>query len=88
MAFKLKTGKTLNKFLAGMGIATGIGLIASAISPNMAGSGLLKAAEGITAYSVGGIEAAAGAIIPMLAGGSLTAFTGANSMGNVQESSL
>jgi hypothetical protein len=88
MAFKLKTGKTLNKFLAGMGVATGIGLIASAVAPNMAGSGILKAAEGIAAYGVGGIESAAGAVIPMLAGSSLTAFTGSNSEGNVQVESL
>ena len=56
MAFKLKTGKTVNKILAG--------------------------------YGIGGIESAIGAIATSVIGSSVSTFTGSNSMGNLQETSL
>ena len=88
MAFKLKTGKTVNKVLAGMGIATLGGLVLGAVAPSLAGTTAGKVIEGAAAYGVGGLESVAGAAVAMFAGNSLTAFTGANSEGNTQVESL
>jgi len=65
MAFKLKTGKTINKILAGAGIVTLGSLVLSAIAPGMMGSTTGKILEGAAAYGVGGIESLAGAAITM-----------------------
>ena len=62
-----KSNKTLNKVLAGMGIATAIPLVAGLIGVNVGGNAL-KAVEGIGAYAVGGIESVAGALVPMFLG--------------------
>ena len=88
MAFKLKTGKTLNKILAGAGIASLGGVILGSIAPSVAGSTMGKVIEGAAAYGVGGLESVVGAAVAMFAGNSLTAFTGSNSEGNVQVESL
>ena len=65
MAFKLKTGKTINKILAGAGIVTLGSLVLSAVAPGMMGSTTGKILEGAAAYGVGGIESLAGAAITM-----------------------
>ena len=88
MAFKLKTGKTINKVLAGAGIASLGGLILGAIAPTIAGSTMGKAITTLGAYGIGGIESAAGAIATSFMGSSLTAFTGPTAEGNVQGDSL
>ena len=88
MPFKLKTGKTINKILAGAGIAA-LGTVAlGAISPNLAGGTVGKIIPAAAAFGVGGIESAIGAVATSFIGGSDQSFTGANSMGNVQEDSL
>ena len=46
MAFKLKTGKTLNKILAGAGIVTLLGVVGSYVAPGFMGSTMGKAVEG------------------------------------------
>ena len=88
MAFKLKTGKTINKVLAGAGLATLGTVILGAVAPSLAGSTMGKALTTAAAFGVGGIESAAGAIATSFMGNSLTAFTGANAEGNVQVESL
>ena len=62
MAFKLKTGKTINKILAGAGIAA-LGTVAlGAISPNLAGGTVGKIIPAAAAFGIGGIESAIGAV--------------------------
>jgi len=68
MAFKLKTGKTINKVLAGAGIVTLLGVVGNAIAPGFMGSTMGKAVEGIAAYSVGGLESVVGAVGAMFVG--------------------
>ena len=74
MAFKLKTGKTVNKVLAGAGIATLLGVGLSAVAPGIAGSTMGKVIEGAAAA--------------MFLGHSVRSFTGANALDNVQTESL
>ena len=69
MAFKLKTGKTINKVLAGAGIVALLGAVGSYIAPGFMGSTMGKAVEGIAAYSVGGLESVIGAVGAMFIGG-------------------
>jgi branched-subunit amino acid ABC-type transport system permease component len=88
MAFKLKTGKTINKVLAGAGIAALGTVILGAISPNMAQGTIGKIIPAAAAFGVGGIESAIGAVATSVVQGSDRAFTGSNSMGNLQEDSL
>jgi len=88
MAFKLKTGKTINKILAGAGIAALGTVILGAVSPGLAAGTVGKIIPAAAAFGIGGIESAIGAIATSVIGGSNTAFTGANSMGNVQVDSL
>ena len=88
MAFKLKTGKTINKILAGAGIAALGTVILGAISPNMAEGTIGKVIPAAAAYGIGRIESAIGAVATSVIASSTASFTGANSMGNVQESSL
>ena len=63
MAFKLKTGKTLNKFLAGMGVAT-------AYQTNVLVNGIQS---GVSNFSVASSAASAGRVvfgnIPIAVGG-------------------
>jgi hypothetical protein len=84
----LKTGKGLNKFLAGAGIASLGAVVLGALSPSLAGSTMGKAIEGIAAYGVGGVESLAGAVVPMFLGSSLHTFSGSTSLDNVQTESL
>jgi hypothetical protein len=85
---KIKTSKTVNKILAGAGIAA-LGTVAlGMIAPNFAGGTVGKAIMAGTGFLVGGLPAAAGAVATEMVAGSARTFTGANSMGNLQESSL
>ena len=72
MAFKLKTGKTINKVLAGAGIVTLLGAVGSMVAPGFMNSTMGKAVEGIAAYSVGGLESVIGAVGTMFMGGRTT----------------
>ena len=69
MAFKLKTGKTINKVLAGAGIVALLGVVGNYVAPGFMGSTMGKAVEGIAAYSVGGLESVIGAVGAMFIGG-------------------
>jgi len=88
MAFKLKTGKTINKILAGAGMAALGTVILGAISPGIAGGTIGKVLPAAAAYGIGGIESAIGAVATSIIGASTATFTGSNSMGNLQETSL
>jgi len=65
MAFKLKTGKTVNKVLAGAGIVTLLGVVGNMVAPGFMNSTMGKAVEGIAAYGVGGVESVIGAAATM-----------------------
>ena len=69
MAFKLKTGKTVNKILAGAGIVTLLSIVGNMVAPGFMNSTMGKAVEGIAAYSVGGLESVIGAVGAMFIGG-------------------
>jgi len=68
VAFKLKTGKTINKVLAGAGVVALLGIVGNAIAPGFMGSTMGKAVEGIAAYSIGGVESLVGAAATMFVG--------------------
>ena len=68
MAFKLKTGKTINKVLAGAGVVTLLGIVGNAVAPGFMGSTLGRAVEGVAAYSIGGVESVIGAAATMFMG--------------------
>ena len=72
MAFKLKTGKTINKVLAGAGIVTLLGIVGNMIAPGFMNSTMGKAVEGIAAYGVGGLESVVGAAATMFGSGRTT----------------
>jgi hypothetical protein len=84
MAFKLKTGKTINKVLAGAGIVALGTTLLSVVSPGFAGSTMGKAVEGALAYGVGGVESLVGAGATML----LAHRSGARSLDNTLTESL
>ena len=88
VAFKLKTGKTVNKVLAGAGIVSLASIIMGAVSPGLAGSTMGKAIEGAAAYGIGGLESVAGAAAAMFLGHSIRGYSGANALDNVQTESL
>jgi len=88
VAFKLKTGKTLNKVLAGAGIVALGTLVLNQVAPGIAQSTIGKVALPAVSYGVGGLEAAAGAVVAEVAGHSLRSFSGANALDNVQTESL
>ena len=68
VAFKLKTGKTINKLLAGAGIVA-LGTIAlNAVSPGLMGGTLGKVILPAVSFGVGGLESVAGAVITEFAG--------------------
>jgi hypothetical protein len=52
--FRLKTGKTINKFLAGAGIVSLGTLLMGVLAPGMVGGTAAKALEAAAAYGVGG----------------------------------
>ena len=75
MAFKLKTGKTINKVLAGAGVVALLGIVGNAVAPGFMSSTMGKAVEGIAAYSVGGVESVIGAAATMFIGSGSRAST-------------
>jgi hypothetical protein len=88
VAFKLKTGKTINKLLAGAGIV-GLGSLAlNALSPGLMQGTIGKVILPAVSYGVGGLESVAGAVIAEVAGHSLTSFSGPSALDNVQTESL
>ena len=88
MAFKLKTGKTVNKVLAGAGIVALGGLVLNQVMPGFMQGTLGKAVLPALSFGVGGIESAAGAIVIEMLGSGTRAFTGASAMVNVETESL
>lgn len=75
VAFKLKTGKTVNKILAGAGIVTLLSIVGNAVAPGFMNSTMGKAVEGIAAYSIGGVESVIGAAATMFIGPRITGST-------------
>jgi len=68
MALKLKTGKTINKVLAGAGIVA-LGTVAlNAISPGLMGGTLGKVILPAVSFGVGGVESVVGAVLTEFAG--------------------
>ena len=59
-----------------------------AISPGMASGTIGKVIPAAAAFGIGGIEAAIGAVLTEVVGGSVTSFSGPNAEGNVQVESL
>ena len=88
MAFKLKTGKTVNKLLAGAGIVALGTTILGMVAPSFMGSTAAKVVLPAIGYGVAGAEGAVGAVITEVAGHSLTSFSGPTAEGNVQVDSL
>jgi len=72
LAFKLKTGKTINKVLAGAGVVALLGIVGNTVAPGFMGSTLGRAVEGVAAYSIGGVESVIGAAATMFMGGRTT----------------
>ena len=72
MAFKFKTGKTINKVLAGAGVVALLGIVGNTVAPGFMGSTLGRAVEGVAAYSIGGVESVIGAAATMFMGGPTT----------------
>ena len=72
MAFKLKTGKTINKVLAGAGVVALLGIVGNTVAPGFMSSTLGRAVEGVAAYSIGGVESVIGAAATMFMGGRTT----------------
>jgi hypothetical protein len=68
MAFKLKTGKTINKVLAGAGIVALGTLVLNAVSPGLMQGTLGKVILPAAAFGVGGLESVAGAVVTEFAG--------------------
>jgi len=68
VAFKLKTGKTINKVLAGAGIVSLLSLAMGMVAPQWLGSTTGKIIEGAAAYGIGGVESLAGAAAAMFIG--------------------
>ena len=68
VAFKLKTGKTINKVLAGAGIVALGTLVINAVSPGLMGGTLGKVILPAVSFGVGGLESVAGAVLAEFAG--------------------
>jgi hypothetical protein len=85
VAFKLKTGKTVNKILAGAGVVALLGIVGNTIAPGFMGSTMGKAIEGIAAYSIGGVESVVGAAATMFIGPRIS---GSTSLDNTLTQSL
>ena len=87
MAFKLKTGKTVNKILAGVGIATVGTILLNYLAPQVSGTMTGTIVEGAAAYGVGGVESVAGVALAKFAGGSPLG-RGSRALDNIQTESL
>jgi len=68
MAFKLKTGKTVNKVLAGAGIVALGTLVLNAVSPGLMQGTLGKVMLPAVSFGVGGVESLVGAVVSEFAG--------------------
>ena len=68
MAFKLKTGKTINKVLAGAGVVALGTLALNAISPGLMQGTLGKIILPAVSFGIGGAESLAGAVVTEVAG--------------------
>ena len=88
MAFKLKTGKTVNKVLAGAGIVALGSLVLNMVSPGLMQGTLGKVILPAVSFGVGGVESLAGAATQMFIGQGVTAFSGPSALDNVQTESL
>jgi len=88
VAFKVKIPKWLAKVLAGAGVVTIGGMVLNRVAPGIMQSAMGKVALPAASYAVGGPEAAVGAVITEIVGGSVTSFSGPNAEGNVQVESL
>ena len=88
MALKLKIPKWLAKVLAGAGVVAIGGMVVNRVAPGMMQGALGKVALPVASYAVGGAEAAVGAVVTEVIGGSVTSFSGPNAEGNVQVESL
>jgi formylmethanofuran:tetrahydromethanopterin formyltransferase len=86
MAFKLKTGKTVNKVLAGAGIVALATTVTSWLAPAYADSPAIKAVEGIVSYGVGGVESVIGAGATILLGSRMN--RGAQALDNTRTETL
>ena len=68
MAFKLRTGKTINKVLAGAGIVALGSLVLNAVSPGLMQGTVGKVLLPAVSFGVGGVESLAGAVVTEFAG--------------------
>ena len=84
VAFKLKTGKTINKVLAGAGIVALGTLVLNAVSPGLMQGSLGKVILPAVSFGVGGLESVAGAVVTEFAGHA----SGARSLDNTLTESL
>ena len=84
MAFKFKTGKTVNKVLAGAGIVALGSLVLNMVSPGLMQGTLGKVILPAAAYGVGGVESLAGAVVTEFAGQA----SGARALDNTLTESL
>ncbi len=84
MAFKFKTGKTVNKVLAGAGIVALGSLVLNMVSPGLMQGTLGKVILPAAAYGVGGVESLAGAVVTEFAGHA----SGARALDNTLTESL
>jgi len=68
VAFKLRTGKTINKVLAGAGIVALGSLVLNAVSPGLMQGTVGKVLLPAVSFGVGGVESLAGAVVTEFAG--------------------
>ena len=84
MAFKLKTGKSVNKILAGAGIVALGSLVLNMVSPGLMQGTLGKIILPAVSFGVGGVESLAGAVVTEFAGQA----SGARALDNTLTESL
>jgi len=84
VAFKLKTGKTINKVLAGAGIVALGTIVLNAVSPGLMQGTIGKVLLPAVSFGVGGLESVAGAVVTEFAGN----FSGSRALDNTLTESL
>jgi len=84
VAFKLKTGKSVNKILAGAGIVALGSLVLNMVSPGLMQGTLGKIILPAVSFGVGGVESLAGAVATEFAGHA----SGARALDNTLTESL